>query len=167
MNMKSVRSYSILAVVLLMMALVFAMYWYVHIPKAGNKRDFLVINVLDKKTYDDCHIAGSEHVNFRMLDSFMKGVGKDTKIIVYCSNYLCSTSDYVAKKLKDAGYARVLVYAAGMAEWIQHGLPVEGPSKAAYLSKKVEVPVTIEQKTDIITTNELAQLMGVTIETKS
>ena len=62
-------------------------------------------------------------------------MSKDTEIVIYCSNYACTTSDYVAKKLYDQGFTHVMVYQGGMAEWKQRGMPTEGPGQQLYLTK--------------------------------
>jgi rhodanese-related sulfurtransferase len=100
----------------------------------------LVINVLDKALYDDCHIPGSVHVNFDAVEYYVSTMPRDREIIVYCSNYACSTSHFVAQKLIDAGYTNVWVYAAGMAGWFLAGYPVEGPAEASYLHKELSMP---------------------------
>ena len=93
-----------------------------------------VINVLDEKFYDDAHIPGSIHIPIMEVEERAKGWPKETKIVVYCSNYTCSASGTVARKLKNTlKFPNVYAYEAGMAGWKQAGLPVEGPAKEGYL----------------------------------
>lgn len=121
----------------------------------------VVLNVLGQEYYTDCHIKGSINVAFDSVEQFARTLNQNAEIVVYCSNYQCTTSTYVAKKLKSLGYNQVYVYEGGMAEWYQRGLPVEGPSKASYLTKLVKKP-TIQQN-DILSINieNLAQKMGI------
>jgi rhodanese-related sulfurtransferase len=126
----------------------------------------LVINVLDKALYDDCHITGSIHVPFDQVTNYVRTLSKDTEIVVYCSNYACTTSDYVAKKLYDQGFTHVMVYQGGMAEWKQHGLPTEGPGQQVYLTKTMMAPEESEQGAiPIITMRELAQKLNLDAST--
>lgn len=93
-----------------------------------------VINVLDKKFYDDAHIPGSINIPFTEVMDKAKSWPKETKVVVYCSNYACSASGTVARKLKkELNFETVYAYEAGMAGWKQAGLPVDGPAQEAYL----------------------------------
>ena len=98
-----------------------------------EKPGLLVINVLDKEQYDDCHIPGSIQVDMMKVQKYVSSYPKTTKIVVYCSNYACTASPYIAKKLKKDGFEQVWDYEAGMAGWFQEKLPVNGPAQAAYL----------------------------------
>jgi rhodanese-related sulfurtransferase len=132
----------------------------------------LVINVLDKELYDDCHIIESVHVPFNRVEQYVHNENKDREIIVYCSNYACTTSHYVAQKLCELGFSHVYVYAGGMAEWWQYRLPVEGPATKPYLAVKMApMPQSDEEITEehgcngvkIISTHELAEKLGVVV----
>jgi rhodanese-related sulfurtransferase len=92
-----------------------------------------VINVLDKQFYDDAHIPGSINISVMQVEEKAKAWPKTTKIVVYCSNYTCSASGMIARKLKTLGFEDVFAYEAGMAGWKQAGLPVDGPAKEKYL----------------------------------
>lgn len=124
-----------------------------------KKSGLLVVNVLSEALYDDCHIKGSMNVPFEELDSFYDTIDEDAQVVFYCSNYMCSSSGYAAKKLKSKGFKHVWAYEGGTAEWFQAGLPVEGPSKQPYLRKKMD-PVDQGPDVPVITTQELAQKMG-------
>jgi rhodanese-related sulfurtransferase len=122
------------------------------------KKDLVVINVLDKPLYDDCHIAGSINVQLSELEQFAATLDKETtEVVVYCSNYQCASSDVVAAKLADLGCKKVRVYEGGMAEWYQQGLPVEGACKSDYLALKVErAPESAQEpKENVITAQDL------------
>jgi rhodanese-related sulfurtransferase len=125
----------------------------------------VVLNVLDKALYDDCHIPGSVHVPFTDVENYVRGMDKNQEIIVYCSNYACTTSHYVAEKLYRSGFANVLVYEGGIAEWWQHGLPTEGLGLQSYLTKHVE-PAEEQMGSGstikTITMDELARKLHVT-----
>jgi rhodanese-related sulfurtransferase len=98
----------------------------------------VVINVLEKKLYDDCHIEGSVHVPFEMLEQYaQQNLDKSTEIVVYCSNYMCAASGQGCKMLKRLGFEHVYAYEGGTAEWYQNKMPVVGPCTAHYLQKKL------------------------------
>ena len=97
-----------------------------------------VINVLDKQFYDDAHIPGSVNISIMDVENRAKSWKKDTEIVVYCSNYKCTASGMIAKKLKNMGFTKVYAYEAGMAGWKQAGLPVDGPATQKYLTQTNE-----------------------------
>ncbi len=124
------------------------------------EQSMYVINVLDKDLYDDCHIKGSVQVEMTDVEEFVKRLNKDTELVIYCSNYLCSASGAVADLLTELGYSNVYAYEAGMAEWHQKGLPVEGPCKSGYLKKVMTSPGHEEGlKIKIISTEQLFEKM--------
>lgn len=116
--------------------------------------DFVVINILEKDAYNDCHIKGSMHIPFENLEKEIQQFDKKTTIVLYCSNYQCTASRYGAQMLTAMGYEHVYAYEAGMAEWYQQNLPTVGACVMPYLkeeNKKVEEsedgvrPITTEQ----------------------
>lgn len=130
--------------------------------EAQVHKGLVVINVLDKKLFDDCHIKGSINIPVEDVAQCEKCIDKEAQVVVYCSNYLCSSSDYVARKLKENGFKNVAVYAGGTAEWYQKGLPVEGPHESAYLTNVVESMESMQQDgVALITVDDLARKMGV------
>jgi len=130
--------------------------------QAGNN-NLVVVNVLDQDSYNDCHIKDSVNVTLDAIEQFATTFDKNAEIVVYCSNFQCSTSEYAAKKLKSFGYNRVYVYEGGIAEWYQKGLPVVGPSKAAYLTKRVNEPIAQQGEISIINAKNLAQKMKISV----
>ena len=107
-------------------------------PKKMAPSDVVVINVLEKELYDDCHIQGSIHVPFEGLEQFaQQNLDKSTEIVLYCSNYMCSASGQGCKMLKRLGFENVYAYEGGTAEWYQNKMPVDGASTAGYLQKKL------------------------------
>lgn len=142
---------------------VFTLLWVLPGCWAEQKHSGLVVvNVLDKEFYDDCHIKGSINMPLDDVEKKMNRIDKNAEIVLYCSNYQCSTSEYIAQKLRANGFENVSVYEGGTAEWYQAGLPVEGPHVQAYLSKPSSKMVQDEeQDIPIISMEELAQKMNV------
>lgn len=130
--------------------------------KQEKKSGLVVVNVLDEELYNDCHIQGSVNIPFEKVDELADTIDKGAQVVIYCSNYQCTSSEYVAKQLRNKGFSNVCVYEAGMAEWYQKGLPVVGDRKKAYL-KKTCSRLTEDDKSEIpvISTQELAQKMQV------
>lgn len=127
-----------------------------------KKKGLVVVNVLDQELFDDCHIAGSVNIPFEKVDELADTIDKEAHVVIYCSNYQCTSSEYAAKQLRAKGYDNVAVYEAGMAEWYQNGLPVEGNCKKAYL-KRTCSKFAEDNKSGmpVISTQELAKKMQV------
>lgn len=118
-----------------------------------------VINVLELDQYQDCHIKGSIHVPFDQLEKYANNLKPETEVIFYCSNYRCTASGYAAKLYSKLGFKKAYAYEAGMAEWFQAGLPVEGPCKANYLQIKMD-PIPAEVGVQTISTADLKLKLG-------
>jgi rhodanese-related sulfurtransferase len=127
--------------------------------KEEQKEGLLVINVLDKELYDDCHIPGSIQVDMMNVQKYVASYPKTTKIVIYCSNHACTASPWVAKKLTKDGFEHVWDYEPGMAGWYQEKLPVEGPAKAAYLHQSNPVLSHPAEGVDVISTQDLKKLI--------
>lgn len=133
--------------------------------EAEKNESLYVINVLDKNNYDDCRIAGSINVPFENVESFAKNLNRNTEIVVYCANYMCTASGSAVEKLKEMGFANVYAYEGGTAEWYQMGLksngkyPIEGTCKASYLAAANEKPTKQEHTVAVISADELYEKM--------
>lgn len=127
---------------------------------------FVIVNVLDKAQFDDCHIKGSINVPYEDIESYAeKHFDKEnTQIVVHCSNYKCTASGASAKQLMDLGFKHVWAYEAGTAEAKKEGIPMQGPCKEAYLQDFAK-PDGYDQlhakaKFKIISTEELKKKMN-------
>ncbi len=130
--------------------------------KQEKKSGLVVVNVLDEELYNDCHIQGSVNIPFEKVDELADTIDKEAQVVIYCSNYQCTSSEYVAKKLRAKGFSSIYVYEAGMAEWYQQGLPVEGEQQKAYLKKSCpQLSQGGSSEIPVISTRELAQKMKV------
>lgn len=126
----------------------------------SKKQSMIVVNVLDKEMYDDCHIAGSIQVPFADVEKEAKNWDKSAKVVIYCSGYLCTASGHAARTLKKMGFTQVWAYEEGMAGWKQAGLPTEGPCVLAYLDLPNEkLGNAVHEDVTDISTQELFDLM--------
>ena len=127
----------------------------------SSNNKLLVLNILDPELYQDCHIPGSINVPLDELEDYARELDSNCEIVVYCSNYLCTASKYAAELLQKLGFKQVYAYEAGMAEWRQRGLPVDGLAKQQYLTVVIAQPQELHaQNIKIITTEALAVKMG-------
>jgi rhodanese-related sulfurtransferase len=121
----------------------------------------ILINVLDKDLYDDCHIKGSINIPFEDVEGYLQHKkGDDVELIFYCSNRRCTASHSAAKKAIELGFSDVLVYVEGTAGWYQAGLPVVGNCKKNYLKKRIEKHLFKDDEIVEIFTDDLAKKMN-------
>ena len=96
------------------------------------------MSVLDKKLYNDAHIANSINIELGDLKNFLKDIDKDSHLVFYCTNTMCTSSDEAAKISISMGYENVYVYKGGIADWYQKSKKdkkfiVDGLAKMKYL----------------------------------
>lgn len=111
--------------------------------KTETQEKLVLVNVLDKPLYDDCHIKVTgnnvESVNVSMddIEEYAKKHWdkEKTHIVVYCANYMCTASAESAKMLMNSGFKNVWAYEGGTAEWMNKGFSVSGPCKKGYLEQ--------------------------------
>lgn len=122
------------------LCLVLSGCWPGEKKKADAASKFVVVNVLGPSEHQDAHISGSINVPLENLEKISQEWPKDTRIVVYCGNYMCTASGHAAKTLTGLGFKDVLAYEGGVAEWKQKGFPVEGPAQAGYLATVGQKP---------------------------
>lgn len=121
----------------------------------------VVVNVLDKDLFDDCHIKGSINIPFESIEICADVIDKDAEVVFYCSNYFCLASGQACTIAKEQGFSRVYAYEGGTAEWFLNGLPVEGPAQSSYLKRRVMPSDEHNPEIALISMDELAAKMGI------
>lgn len=92
--------------------------------------DFLLLDILPAEYYDEAHIKGA--VNACVYDvNFLPRVQemapeKLVTIVLYGSGAPSKACEVAVKKLGDAGYTNIFVYAGGLQEWRRARNPIEG-----------------------------------------
>ncbi len=116
-----------------------------------------IINVLPKELYDDCHIKGSEHVDYEDVEAKIASMNPKDHYVIYCADYLCMSSQHVAKMMIDRGFSNVWEYSGGIVEWYQKQYPVEGPCAEEYLTQDNEPLSGMQHEVPVITSEELLE----------
>lgn len=140
--------------------------------EAAKEEDSIVylriINVLDKKYFDDAHIKpskGVESINVPVAD--LKKVSanwdKSIPVVTYCANPQCLASHSAAEELTKDGF-NASVYTGGTAEWYQlaqkdTAFQVEGPAKEEYLTLQVKKLSKPAQNVKEIDAQELQKMI--------
>lgn len=83
-----------------------------------KKQDAIILDAREFSEYNVSHLKNAIHVgykNFHLKNVKNQLENKNTPIVVYCS--LGIRSEYIAKKLKKAGYSNVKNLYGGIFEW--------------------------------------------------
>ena len=101
-----------------------------HDKLAGEEPPVLV-EALGAPYFADAHLPGALNIPPDQVDRLAPRLLPDlgVEIVVYCSG-TCQNSHVTARRLRDLGYERVIVYDGGKEDWIEHGLPVERDADA-------------------------------------
>ena len=95
--------------------------------KIEQNPDLIVINVLTRDDYENCHIKDSINISFETLKDKLKHWDKNKEIVVYCADNDCSISQESFELLAKMGFNNVWAYEGGMREWHEKGYPTKGP----------------------------------------
>ena len=95
--------------------------------KIQHNPDLVVINILSKQGYEDCHIKHSMNISIEILKEKSKKWKKDKEIVVYCDGHDCSTGIDTFNLLQQMGFKNIYSYDGGMEEWHAKDYPVNGP----------------------------------------
>lgn len=89
-----------------------------------NRKDAVVVDVREKKEYEEGHIVDSLNIPLAKLKQRLKELKKhkDKPIIVVCK--LGQHSGEAAKQLMEAGYEEVFKLSGGITEWRAQSLPL-------------------------------------------
>ena len=94
---------------------------------ASGKQRIKLVDVLGKEYFAKEHIKGAINIPVNQLEAKAdRLLRKDDFIIVYCANLECQASPTAAAILKAKGFPFVFDYAAGLKDYKEVGLPVEG-----------------------------------------
>ena len=91
-----------------------------------SRRRPVLIEALGVGFYSDAHLPGAINIPPGQVDTLAPTLlpDLDAEIVVYCTR-TGTSSDAVARRLAELGYAAVAVYDGGKEDWVEHGLPLE------------------------------------------
>jgi len=86
-----------------------------------------VVDVLPENYYNQMHINGAISIPLGKIQKYAPArLNKTDHIVVYCADWECHASSKAAKMLQGMGFENIYEYEAGLADWQQAGLPLEG-----------------------------------------
>ncbi|HEX4980743.1 MAG TPA: rhodanese-like domain-containing protein [Ilumatobacteraceae bacterium] len=86
----------------------------------------ILVEALGVGYYTDAHLPGAVNIPPGQVDRLAPRLlpHRHAPIVVYCTGGGAS-SEAVAHRLEELGYAAVAVYLGGKEDWVEHGLPLE------------------------------------------
>jgi rhodanese-related sulfurtransferase len=92
-----------------------------------------LIDVLSRAHFEHAHLPGAESIPRAELHARApREITLDDAVVVYCADRRCRESCYAAVILAKLGYRQIYDFEGGLAEWRRQGLPLAGPSRAAW-----------------------------------
>lgn len=89
--------------------------------------DFVLLEVLAPASYAYGHLPGALNLPLDQVKARAHELipSRDTEVVVYCGNRDCPASLEAADELASLGFANVLDYLHGKADWKEAELPME------------------------------------------
>jgi rhodanese-related sulfurtransferase len=84
--------------------------------------EVFILDVRTQEEYDEGHIMGSTLIPVDELDSRLKELPRDKKILVYCGTGHRSLT--ASEKLENSGFTQIYNMKGGITEWINTGYDV-------------------------------------------
>jgi rhodanese-related sulfurtransferase len=96
--------------------------------KIETGADVVLVDALSPMSFAAFHLPGAINLTPGWVDDRARRriPDHDTEVVVYCLGADCDSSIKVANRLAELGYRNILHYAAGMQDWMDAGLPLEG-----------------------------------------
>ncbi len=92
----------------------------------NNDKDFIIVDVRDKASYDLGHVKGAISMTLEEVPSRYKELPTDKDIIIYCWSQECMLGPTVSSALAKLGFTNIKELRIGWCEWAERGYPIEG-----------------------------------------
>ncbi len=116
---------------------------------AAKYDDTIIVDVRSTMEFDVAHVTKATHVSISKV-TFVSDLEKvrtkngTTPIAFYCNGHTCSKSYKATKKAREAGFANIYAYDAGIFDWI-----MAQPEKATLMGKTPAAKENIISKSDL------------------
>lgn len=98
-----------------------------------NKEPIQIVDLRSEELYREGHIPGALNIRLENIADETGGLAKDTTVILYCYDAVCSLSAKAALYLARKGYS-VKELSGGFEEWVRHEMPVAGKTQGSSCS---------------------------------
>ena len=89
----------------------------------------LFVDARKAEEYQELHVQGAVNVPpetwAELTSSELMQIDKTRELVVYCSQESCDDALKLAKKLREAGFTRVLAFTGGFRAWDEAGYPAD------------------------------------------
>lgn len=89
-------------------------------------RRVTVLDVNAPQRWQAAHVPGAINLDPHTFAAGDLPQDQLARLVFYCSNPLCRKAPQAARRAKAMGYGDVRVMSAGIAGWLEAGLPTEG-----------------------------------------
>lgn len=96
-----------------------------ELQQAIGERRVTVIDVNSRQRWIESHVPGAMNLDPAGYGSGDLPPGKESSLVFYCSNPMCSKAPRAARRAMEMGYANVAVMSAGIGGWLAGKLAVE------------------------------------------
>ena len=97
-----------------------------QVEKNLGAEGLYVFDCNPKNLYDMSHVPGAVHINVKEWKTLLPKDKKNSYIIFYCVNRLCTVSWEIASETLAMGYENVYVMPDGIQGWVHHGHKYDG-----------------------------------------
>ena len=85
----------------------------------------VLVDVRPSDEHGAGHLPGAVSIPADELEARIRELPEDEELVVYCRGRYCVLAAESIRRLREHGRRATNLY-AGVAEWAEHGLPVEG-----------------------------------------
>jgi rhodanese-related sulfurtransferase len=89
----------------------------------------LFVDARKAEEYQELHVQGAVNVSpetwAELSSSELMKMDRTRELVVYCSQESCDDALKLAKKLREAGFSRVLAFTGGFRAWDEAGYPAD------------------------------------------
>ncbi|HEX7828004.1 MAG TPA: rhodanese-like domain-containing protein [Thermoanaerobaculia bacterium] len=99
-----------------------------HLLETLNDGQTTVVDVNAPLSFSTHHVPRAINLDPLGYAESDLPANKDSRIVFYCSNFLCRKAPNAARRAETMGYRNVHVMSAGIAGWLKANLPTENKS---------------------------------------
>lgn len=90
-----------------------------------QNKQVTAVDVNSRQSWIKARVPGALHLDPADYSDSDLPPDKDSMLVFYCSNPLCTKAPKAARRARKMGYGNVYVLSAGISGWLSAGLPTE------------------------------------------
>lgn len=96
-----------------------------ELSRLVQQREVTVVDVNSPQRWLAAHVPGALNLDPENYSAADLPADREARLVFYCSNPLCRKAPKAARRARTMGYNNVRVMSAGIAGWLDAGLPTE------------------------------------------